>query len=255
MKKIFFLLALMFITLSVMAQTADNNSNSETISKSRKFRYCYSYEDFLKDKWYRLDTLIVKTHTKKTQKMLGGNDYAFFSNEERIDKILRNTAFAVMIGDSLYLNCNKLRLERSYFGQGYTKARRVGNHSLLFVNSLIGKKYNNQVQAAALSGLMFGVFGVLAVGIPTANYSTNHQVCYILSNGANEYGFTDIRVVDDYMMEKILTDHKDQHDKYFSEQDEKQRPLAKRVIPILEQIGFFTQPEDEKASEDSYSWE
>lgn len=251
MKKIFFLLALMFITLSVMAQTADNNSNSETISKSRKFRYCYSYEDFLKDKWYRLDTLIVKTHTKKTQKMLGGNDYAFFSNEERIDKILGNTAFAVMIGDSLYLNCNKLRLERSYFGQGYTKARRVGNHSLLFVNKLIGKKYKNKM----IAGSMLGMVGVVAISAPAVNYSMNHQVCYILSEGPNEYGFTDIRIVDDYMMKKILADHKDQYKDYFSEQDERQRPLAKRVIPILEQIGFFTQPEDEKASEDSYSWE
>lgn len=251
MKKIFFLLALMFITLSVMAQTADNNSNSETISKSRKFRYCYSYEDFLKDKWYRLDTLIVKTHTKKTQKMLGGNDYAFFSNEERIDKILGNTAFAVMIGDSLYLNCNKLRLDRSYFGQGYTKARRVGNHSLLFVNKLIGKKYKNKM----IAGSMLGMVGVVAISAPAVNYSMNHQVCYILSEGPNEYGFTDIRIVDDYMMKKILADHKDQYKDYFSEQDERQRPLAKRVIPILEQIGFFTQPEDEKASEDSYSWE
>lgn len=251
MKKIFFSLALMFITLSVMAQTADNNSNSETISKSRKFRYCYSYEDFLKDKWYRLDTLIVKTHTKNVKKMWNGNDYAFFSNEERVDKILGNTAFAVMIGDSLYLNCNKLRLDRSYFGQGYTKARRVGNHSLLFVNKLIGKKYKNKM----IAGSMLGMVGVVAISAPAVNYSMNHQVCYILSEGPNEYGFTDIRIVDDYMMKKILADHKDQYKDYFSEQDERQRPLAKRVIPILEQIGFFTQPEDEKASEDSYSWE
>ena len=232
MKKIFFSLALMFITLSVMAETADNNSNSETISKSRKFRYCYSYEDFLKDKWYSLYTLIVKTHTKNVKKMWNGNDYAFFSNEERVDKILGNTAFAVMIGDSLYLNCNKLRLDRSYFGQGYTKARRVGNHSLLFVNKLIGKKYKNKM----IAGSMLGMVGVVAISAPDVNYSMNHQVCYILSEGPNEYGFTDIRIVDDYMMKKILADHKDQYKDYFSEQDERQRPLAKRVIPILEQI-------------------
>ena len=42
--------------------------------------------------------------------------------------------------DTLFVNCRNLRYDKVRFGNGYTKAKRIGNRSLLFVNRLISQR-------------------------------------------------------------------------------------------------------------------
>ena len=205
-----------------------------SLTSSAQSRYCKTYEDFLEGRWEQLDTVYYDSHSKEHQAWWGGNDYTLTTGNKATDKILKNDAFAVMQGDSIYLNCRNLRYDKCRFGNGYTKARRIGERSLLFVNRLIGR---NQEKDIIVVGAAFGAIGAAI----TANKQMKNQVCYVISSGADEDGKIAIRPIDDHLMNQMIDNRVDLHDEYYAEKDLKKRRLASHVIPILEKSGLFDQ--------------
>lgn len=61
-----------------------------------------------------------------------------------------------MQADTMYVNCRNLRFEGTRFGNGYTKAIRIGNRSILFANRLIGEEAQTNRQ---MNAFMFGAIG------------------------------------------------------------------------------------------------
>lgn len=197
-------------------------------------RYCNTHEDFLEGRWTELDTVYCETFSKSQQMWWGCNDYAFTTGDKDTDKILKKKAFVVMKDDTLYVNCRNLRYDKDRFGSGYTKAKRIGQRSLLFVNRAIGSDIRENHMLAAF---MFG-----AIGSAIDSHSQmKHQVCYVISWGADEKGRISIRMINDDLMEQMIGYHNSLNDEYFSEKDASKRVLAEHVIPILEKAGLFGQ--------------
>ena len=194
--------------------------------------YCTSYENFMNNQWEELDTIYNKTHSKNHQLWWGGNDYKLTTDLESLDAVLKKEALFVKIGDSLFVNCRNLRYEKTRFGNGYTAARRIGEHSVLFVNRIIGKKARNNVM---ISQALFGTIGSSI----TLTEQMAQQVCYVILSGANEKGKIEIRLVADGLMNEIIDSNEELYNEYYSEPKEKKRILASRVIPILEKTGIF----------------
>jgi hypothetical protein len=82
---------------------------------------------------------------------------------------------------------------------------------------------------------MFGAIGKAVV----ANQQIKQQVCYVISNGANEKGRIDIHLIDDSMMDKMIDKRKDLHDEYYAEENATKRRLATHIVPILEKAGLL----------------
>ena len=204
-------------------------------------RYCNSYEDFLADRWEELDTVYVNNHSKSRQMWLGGNDYTLTTGDKDMDKLLKKYAFVVMQADTLYVNCRKLRFEGTRFGNGYTKARRIGEQSLLLVNKIKGERKREE---ATIYPFMFGTIG----GYVVVSKQFKQQVCYIISSGADEKGQIAIRLIDDYLMNQMIMGRRDLYEEYHAEEKESKRILATHVIPILEKAGLFEQSKHEETS-------
>ena len=196
--------------------------------------YCNSYEDFLNGRWEPLDTVYCDSHSKSHQMWWGGNDYKLTTDNEALDKKLKKDAFIVMQADTMYINCRNLRYEKTRFGSGYTRAMRIGERSLLFVNRIIGR---DAASSQAMAGFMFGAIG----GMIAANKQIKQQVCYVISGGADEKGLINIRLIDDALMDQMIIKHDDLHDEYYAEEDTKKRLLATHIVPILEKAGLFNQ--------------
>ena len=196
--------------------------------------YYNSYEDFLNGKWERLDTVYIDHHSKSRQFWWGGNDFSISTGNKDVDKKLKKDIFAVIQADTLYLNCRELRFEKTRFGNGYVQARRIGERSIFFVNRMIGKDAASDIQGA---GYMFGILGS-AVSI---SRNLKQQVCYVISNGADEKGHIIIRVIDDQLMRQMLTGQYDLLDEYYSVENKYDRKLAVHIVPILEKSGLFSQ--------------
>ena len=204
------------------------------ITVSSQCRYCNKYEDFLEGRWEQLDTVYFSSHSKKHQVWVGGNDFTLKAGDKAIDKILTKKAFAVMQADTLYINCRNLRFEKTRFGKGYTKAIRMGKNDLLFVNKMIGRDAQTN---AAMTGFFFGLIG----GAIVASDQVKQQVCYVISNGADEKGHIRIRLIEDGLMDQMIVGHDDLHDEYYTEEDTSRRLQASHVLPILEKAGLFNQ--------------
>ena len=195
-------------------------------------QYCNTYEDFVAGRWQKLDTVYCESHSKSEKILLGINDFSLTTGDKALDKSLKKEAFIVKQVDTLYVNCRNLRFEKTSFGNGYIKARRLGKNDLFFVNKIIGMDAST---TAAISGLMFGTIGSAV----TANQQMKQQVCYVISNGANEKGRIDIRMIDDELMDQMIGKHKNLHDEYYAEENTSKRRLATHIVPILEKAGLF----------------
>ena len=195
-------------------------------------RYFMTLSDLMSGNGIQLDTLFTDHHSKSRQLWWGGNDYVLTTGDARVDKTLKKNAFAVMQADTLYVNCRNLRYQKTGFGNGYTRAMRIGEHSVLFVNKMIGRAARNSV---AFTSVMFGgIAGTIA-----ASQYNKQQVCYLISWGADDKGHINIRLLDDDLIEQMLKEHPDLWLEYRAEQDDSKRILAKRVVPLLEKAGLF----------------
>ena len=197
-------------------------------------QYCNSYEDFLEGRWEKLDTVYSNSHSKSRQLWWGGNDFTLTTGDKVTDNILKKSAFVVMQADTLYINCRNLRYKKTRFGNGYTKAMRIGQRSLLFVNRTIGRDAQT---SQAMAGFMFGAIG----GAIAASSQMKQQVCYVISYGADSKGRIAIRLIDDSLMDEMIANRDDLHDEYYAEEKLSKRLLATHVIPILEKAGLFQQ--------------
>lgn len=209
------------------------------ISGDAQNRYCNTYEDFLEGKWQQLDTINCKSHSKSRQVWWGGSDYTLTTGDKELDNILKKKAFAVMIADTLYLNCRNLRYEKTSFGSGYSKARRMGENSLLLVHRVIGK---SAMKDEVLSSLVFGVVGEAI----TSNKQVKQQVCYVISNGANEKGRINIQMINDSLMNLMVQNREDLRKEYYAEENKSKRLLATHIVPILEKAGLFEQSKEKE---------
>lgn len=224
MKKIIILLLFPFYTLGFITANAQS-------------RYCKSYEDYLDGRWESLDTVYYKSHSKKRQVWLGGNDYTIHTGDKAMDKVIKKEAFAIMKDDTLFVNCRNLRFEKTRFGNGYTIATPMHDGGLLFVNRKIGREAQKE---AAVSGFFVGAIGGAIGGAMVAANLVKQQYCYIVSNGANAKGRIAIRLIDDKVMHEIVKDNEELHFEYWSEKSESKRLLASHILPILEKAGLIS---------------
>ena len=192
-----------------------------------------TYEDFLEGRWEKLDTVYCNSHSKSRQLWWGGNDFTLTTGDVATDRILKKDAFVVMHADTLYVNCRNLVLEKTRFGSGYTKAKRIGRQSLLFVNRIIGSDAAGQAMGARY------VLGAIGGALAAAD-QMKQQVCYVISWGPEEGKLIPIRLVDDELVDKMVT-RKDLIREYYSETNKQKRILADHVMPILEKAGLFEQ--------------
>lgn len=205
-----------------------------TINVSGQCCYCNTYEDFLEGQWEKLDTVYCNSHSKSRQLWWGGNDFTLTTGDAATDRILKRDAFVVMQADTLYVNCRNLVFEKTRFGSGYTKAKRIGRQSLLFVNRIIGSDAAGQSMGARFA------LGVIGGAIAAAD-QMKQQVCYVISWGPEEGKLLiPIRLVDDELVDKMVTD-KDLIREYYSQKNKQNRILANHVMPILEKAGLFEQ--------------
>ena len=88
-----------------------------TITAKGQCKFCRSYEDFINDKWEKIDTIFCKKRSKNLQLWWGGNDFTLTTGNKDLDKTLKNEAFIVMQSDTAYLNCLNVRHDAVLFGK------------------------------------------------------------------------------------------------------------------------------------------
>lgn len=233
-------------------------------------RYCKSYKDFQEGRWETLDTIYSdnllkpentkakKTEKAKKDKMLKAEPsvYIMFTNDAETTQMLRNDAFAIMRGDTLYVNCINIYIPQIQLQPGYIRAKYMGHLGLLIAAPGIAEmagvhdyydddKAAKAANTAAVVGTLVGLTsfalggpGFVVVPVPARKYS-KQLVCYLISDDKNDKGGMRIRQVDDHLMSLILFNNEELYEKFFSVKNVKNRLYAEHVFSVLNKMNPY----------------
>ena len=195
-----------------------------------QIRYCMTYADYKEDRWTELDTLTVKERSRASKFWMGGNDFQIGATDDSLKKVLRKEAFAIAYGDTLLINCRKLRYEESSFGKGYTLAHPYAGRKLCFVSS--GPSNGSEYSAAIAGGILFGAVGAGIAGGLYSSSDLRKTYCFLLGHERRD-GTINVHRIDDKYMERYEQSSPDFYADYMSEKKQKKRQSAAHVLPLL----------------------
>lgn len=194
-------------------------------------RYCYSYEDYKSDIWTELPSLDIK-HNSYSKQLWGGKfEYDISTGDYSTDKKIRKEALLVYQGDSMYVNLRNIRCDKIRFGNGLAYGIPLIGKKILFISRRVSKKSFNKEM---YSQILFGLVG----NLNTTASNIKDKACYILDTNPNGK-YTDVLMVDDEMMKKLLVDDRELLNKYFMVKNQNERETPSNIIPLLKEKGLI----------------
>ena len=194
-------------------------------------RYCKSYEDYKSDIWVDLPSLNIK-HNSYSKQLWGGTfEYDISTGDRSTDKKLRKEALFIYQRDSMYVNLRNIRCDKIRFGSGLAYGIPLIGKKILFISRRVSKKSFNKEM---YSQILFGLVGNLNA---TASNIKNNA-CYILDTNPNGK-YTDVMIVDDEVMKKLIVDDRELLNKYFMVENRNERETPSNIIPLLKEKGLI----------------
>lgn len=192
--------------------------------------YCLTYDDFKADRWVHVDTLYLKK-----RKAASHFDARITSGDKATDKMIYKKAFVVMLGDSLYVNGDKVQHLGNRFKAGYASAFRYDKKYL----AVVGYRNDGQYSSVSLASLMFGAIGGMVAAIGThASIERSNAICYFVTDGTDGKRM-ELKPMDDSFMRIALLKNETLREKYFSVENKKERESAVHVLQILDEAGLI----------------
>jgi len=186
--------------------------------------YCLTYDDFKADRWVHVDTLYLKKRKASSR-----FDASITSGDKATDKMIYKKALVVRLGDSLYVNGDKVQHLGNRFMAGYASAFRYDQKYLV----VLGDRNEGQYSSVYLGGLMFGAIGGMVAAIGTkASIERSNAICYFVTDGTDGKRM-ELKVMDDSFMRMALLKYEALREKYFSVEEKKIRESAVHVLQIL----------------------
>ncbi|MBR6979230.1 MAG: hypothetical protein IKH88_05290, partial [Prevotella sp.] len=118
-------------------------------------RYCKSYEDYKSDNWTELPSIVFKQYSHSKQLWTRKHEYRFTTGNKKTDRKLREEAFVIQKGDSLFVNLSQMRCENVLFGKGFAYGMPLIGKKILFISNRVDlKSSSRQTNNYVAFGLM-----------------------------------------------------------------------------------------------------
>lgn len=154
--------------------------------------------------------------------LFGGADYLVSAvDNKQLSKYLKSRSYAVQIGDSLFVNCRKMRYNHYRFGNWYAYAIRAKG-SVFYVAQPVGQMAREGIRSTGVSKLP----GAVGDAIDASNLNSERVVYELnLFNGRSLF-------VGSERMQELLESRPDLLDSYNAENSER----ANVVMKYLKQL-------------------
>lgn len=254
-RRIISILLCSFLAIGAFAQQRSEEPEEYGMRKQHQsVQYCLSYADYQKGVWHDADDVKVRIRKADRKAPMARLDYYFTSYSDRyVTKILRDTTFAVRIGDKYYVHAKFLQYGGvwMYFKRDYVRAYPMSDRRLLFVSryiSLIGgyfvsfptpDAYRPPMDASS-NGYNPNTEDYYRRGGYTLASEFPYLVCYYADSSSSH-----VKIVDGESFRQLVAGHTDVIDMYnkvcgttyFQKAD------ASIVFPLLKKAGvLLSQP-------------
>ena len=210
------------------------NETTEEVKNTGSARYCTSYADFKAGNWKQVKGVEMKENSTSHRIWVGGNDFRFSSEDKTIDKIIKKEALFIVMDDSLYVNCSKMKANKSKPAKGYARGYRYDRDKVCFIND--NYRNNSSQAAAAFGGVIGGAAGGLIVGAATASTNMKFRLCYIIDDsGKNATSLTN------HDIENMIMVHPQRKDlwDWYHVIPKQERNRAENVLVVLEELDML----------------
>ena len=259
-RRIISILLCSFLAIGAFAQQRSEEPEEYGMRKQHQsVQYCLSYADYQKGVWHDADDVKVRIRKADRKAPMARLDYYFTSYSDRyVTKILRDTTFAVRIGDKYYVHAKFLQYGGiwMYFKRDYVRAYPMSDRRLLFVSRYIGPvgglspfsslvvhypidAYTPPMDASS-NGYTSNTADYYRRGGYTLASEYPHLVCYYADSSSSH-----VKIVDGESFRQLVAGHTDVIDMYnkvcgttyFQKAD------ASIVFPLLKKAGvLLSQP-------------
>lgn len=233
MKRMILVAAMLLFVITAKSQNEESGEQQSV--KKMPVSYCMSYEEFKADSWQKADDVQLVMRSEAQVAFSGGGGYKFVTGDKEQDKLFKKKVFAVIYGDTLYVNLKGLKHKGALFGSGYAHAYRMTDGRMVFTEKYISRMKNMSLGAMAGAG---GVFvGLLSgVVIGAVDYSIQSQwpkqVAYLVASGAPQ-----VTLIDHELLPGMLSDHPELLKEYDKVEGKKEKRSAAIVMPLLIKAG------------------
>ncbi len=181
MKKI----AFVFVLMSCLVMNA----------QAEVAKYCMSFNDLIENNWKSVDELTQGRANQVCQIKTSEKQVRFKTGVKDVDKMLKKEAFAVMVGNQLYVNCRNMRNNSQPLDvNGFTPAVRYDNDKICIMAYKSDKAMFALSLGMAFAGdfidnraVRFGMWtGSTAAWITSDMLSG--KVCYLVDGNTDRQG-------------------------------------------------------------------
>ena len=233
MKKI----AFVFVLMSCLVMNA----------QAEVAKYCMSFNDLIENNWKSVDELTQGRANQVCQIKTSEKQVRFKTGVKDVDKMLKKEAFAVMVGNQLYVNCRNMRNNsQSLDVNGFTPAVRYDNDKICIMAYKADKAMFALSLGMAFAGdfidnraVRFGMWtGSTAAWITSDMLSG--KVCYLVDGNTDDKGMLSATRMNDKFMENLLANDAPLLQKYKGIGNKHNRQSAANVLPILMEKGLVS---------------
>lgn len=230
MKKI----AFVFVLMSCLVMNA----------QAEVAKYCMSFNDLIENNWKSVDELTQGRANQVCQIKTSEKQVRFKTGVKDVDKMLKKEAFAVMVGNQLYVNCRNMRNNSQPLDvNGFTPAVRYDNDKICIMAYKSDKAMFALSLGMAFAGdfidnraVRFGMWtGSTAAWITSDMLSG--KVCYLVDGNTDSKGMLSATRMNDKFMENLLANDAPLLQKYKGIGNKHNRQSAANVLPILMEKG------------------
>ena len=200
-------------------------------------KYCMTYADFVADQWEQADSASVEPISAAKRRLVQSSDFHIVSGDESLSDMLNKKAYAVMDGETLYVNCRHFRYQGVQFGPGYAFGFRYDGDKICIVNRKIGK--GELIAVGAVGTVTPGIVTSAGIGAAEQEIMLANKVCYLVDSEPNKKGITKIKYINEKFINDVLGDNDELKSQYNAAGGKHSRQSAANTLRTLKAAGLI----------------
>ena len=193
-------------------------------------KYCMNYSEFAANQWQQAEGVSVEPISTVKRHIVQSSDFRIASADKELEKKFNKEVYAILDGETLYINCRNFSYQGVPFGPGYAYGFRYDDNKLCIANRKIGM---GELIKAGAAGSILPLPPAIIASFAINEAQLANKVCYLIDSEADAKGKTKIKFIDEKFMNEVLANNEELKSKYAAAGGKQSRQSASNTLQTL----------------------